>query len=123
MVHWGTQASRSEVRMKINEEIWSLMGCTSALPFTSNSNEHQNIYGRDDWSKNRNKTCKIQTKIFQQPQDIKRSEPKKHKAKIASFNSKWKSNGQSMHQRTSHKKPNLVKGDEGSNQGLKTKWN
>jgi len=38
------------------------------------SQKHQNIYGRDDWSKNRSKACKIQTKIFQQPQDIKKSE-------------------------------------------------
>jgi len=88
MVHWGTQASKSEVRMKRNEEIWSLMGCTSALPFTSNSKEHQNIYGRDDWSKNRNKACKIQTKIFQQPQDIKKSESTStsHKLQVSIVN-------------------------------------
>ena len=96
MVHWGTQASGSEVRMKINEEIWSLMGCTNALPFTSNSNEHQSIYGRDVWSKNSNQTCKIKKKSFPQSQDIKISESISTSQNWQDLIGEWKSIRQAM---------------------------
>ena len=43
-------------------------------PIPQSQKEHQNIYGRDDWSKNSNKAYKIKIKMFSQSQHIKMSE-------------------------------------------------
>ena len=49
------------------------MGCTSAFPLPLIQKSNTSIDEKDGWVKNRNKTCKNKTKIFQGSKDINRS--------------------------------------------------